>query len=481
MRQFRDVALGLALLYFTLIGGGLIGKEDITCLLINRFLIFLLLLFWLGESWIKGRSHLPKRTPLDFPILALVGGGVLSYIFSSSRIVSEEELFNFLSYIFLYYFITSHISKREGVIRLITLIIIPAILIAIVGVGQYLFFLKKELNLTYQVHSILGNVNILGGYLILIIPLSLSLYLISPSKLLSGSIFILLLFCLLLTFSRGSYLGGGISLIVFGVLYQRKRKKVPTGRFKDSNSENLRLSNLSKGWLVTLLGIIVFTFLTLFIAQRLFPRVPASNRERILIWQSSLRMLKEHPLVGSGPGTFGLIYPDFQIKEYIPHLGWNRWHNHAHNLFLQLGAEGGILNLGLFIWLLITFFKKGYQSLSQNPKAKIQNPKQIQNPNTTKSKTNPKSKYYQIQNKSKIQNPKKLDFGPAPFRDLQSLTGSDLTRDKPFDDWQILLIGFLSSITGLTIQGLGDYLMNIPLISLIFWIILALITVSGDR
>lgn len=70
-----------------------------------------------------------------------------------------------------------------------------------------------------------------------------------------------------------------------------------------------------------------------------------SNTERILIWQSAWNMFKDHPILGVGLGQYTESYQ----KEYIspqakePNLG------HAHNNFMQMLAENGIVGFTGFI------------------------------------------------------------------------------------------------------------------------------------
>lgn len=70
-----------------------------------------------------------------------------------------------------------------------------------------------------------------------------------------------------------------------------------------------------------------------------------SNTERILIWQSAWNMFKDHPILGVGLGQYTVNYQQKyilpQAKE--PNLG------HAHNNFMQMLAENGIVGFTGFI------------------------------------------------------------------------------------------------------------------------------------
>ena len=65
---------------------------------------------------------------------------------------------------------------------------------------------------------------------------------------------------------------------------------------------------------------------------------------RVRIWQGVIKALSGFWLWGAGPGSFGAVYPWYQIKDTIS--------AHAHQIFLQLWLENGILSLVAFLWLI---------------------------------------------------------------------------------------------------------------------------------
>ncbi len=88
-----------------------------------------------------------------------------------------------------------------------------------------------------------------------------------------------------------------------------------------------------------------------------FWRVP-SFQARLQGWIASLRAFSHTPLAGYGWGTFSTVIPKFnpdpeflEIREL--YLG------HAHSEPLELAVETGLLGVGSFLWLVVTFFKRG--------------------------------------------------------------------------------------------------------------------------
>lgn len=68
------------------------------------------------------------------------------------------------------------------------------------------------------------------------------------------------------------------------------------------------------------------------------------------IWPVALRMIQDHPVLGVGPEGFAVEYPrQYRLLYPTPALPLV---THAHSLWLQIGAETGLLGLGFFLALL---------------------------------------------------------------------------------------------------------------------------------
>ncbi|ODM27446.1 polymerase [Clostridium sp. Bc-iso-3] len=70
-----------------------------------------------------------------------------------------------------------------------------------------------------------------------------------------------------------------------------------------------------------------------------------SNIERLAIWNSSIEMIKAHPLVGVGIDNWRYYY---SLPQYMRSVNS---YPHAHNFYLQTGSEMGLI--GLVLYLLI--------------------------------------------------------------------------------------------------------------------------------
>lgn len=86
-----------------------------------------------------------------------------------------------------------------------------------------------------------------------------------------------------------------------------------------------------------------------------------SNTERLLIWRSAYAMFKDHPVTGVGLGQ----YKDNYQQKYISPEAKEPLLSHAHNNFMQMLAENGLIGFAGFLTLISCFigysFKRFWQ------------------------------------------------------------------------------------------------------------------------
>lgn len=75
---------------------------------------------------------------------------------------------------------------------------------------------------------------------------------------------------------------------------------------------------------------------------------------RFKIYRDCLIAATHKPVLGYGLGTFAEVYPPFRS------FYGNTIVNHAHNDYLELLVETGIVGLGLFLWMLVSVFRHGF-------------------------------------------------------------------------------------------------------------------------
>ena len=82
--------------------------------------------------------------------------------------------------------------------------------------------------------------------------------------------------------------------------------------------------------------------------------------ERIAHWQAALDMWRDHPWLGVGFGNYEAAYPEYALPKWPLALG------HAHNYYLNIAAESGLLGLVTYLVLWGTALWQTWQ-VAQRP------------------------------------------------------------------------------------------------------------------
>lgn len=88
------------------------------------------------------------------------------------------------------------------------------------------------------------------------------------------------------------------------------------------------------------------------------------NLPRSQIWQANIEMIKERPVLGWGYGN----YRQFRAPFYERHPQANHT-GHAHNTFLQIGVDGGLIGLAAFLFFFWSLLRMGWETYQRIPLA----------------------------------------------------------------------------------------------------------------
>lgn len=182
--------------------------------------------------------------------------------------------------------------------------------------------------------------NSLGGYLTGVIP-ALAVWIFWGKQRTWGRLLALLFlffaaWSLLVTFSRGAWIGvffGGIFLLVF-VLFPKKRVQF--------------YFSLGLLWIIIFLCGTFFLILAKGSDQELFARYQTVDW-RLNIWVGSMAMIKDKFFFGHGINTFMRIFQAYRGNLLMDPT-------YAHNCYIQLAVETGIIGLSCFLWIIVRTF-----------------------------------------------------------------------------------------------------------------------------
>jgi O-antigen ligase len=89
--------------------------------------------------------------------------------------------------------------------------------------------------------------------------------------------------------------------------------------------------------------------------------------ERVQFWWAGVRMVRDHPWLGIGPGHVRLLYPKYRDADARrPTIG------HLHNNVIQIAAERGLLGLGAWLWVWGAFMIRASRIYRQLPSTAFQ-------------------------------------------------------------------------------------------------------------
>ncbi|HRY29978.1 MAG TPA: tetratricopeptide repeat protein [Elusimicrobiota bacterium] len=82
------------------------------------------------------------------------------------------------------------------------------------------------------------------------------------------------------------------------------------------------------------------------------------DQAHLLIWRDTLKLWLAHPAAGVGPGEFHIHFPSVAGPDLKAKWPPNQFIvNYAHNEFLQVLSETGVLGLGLWLGLFALFYR----------------------------------------------------------------------------------------------------------------------------
>ncbi|MCF6097223.1 O-antigen ligase family protein [Thermovorax subterraneus] len=293
-------------------------------------LIFAVMLLKAG----KGEFEVPNGT---VPAALFFASAAIAAIFSVARFESLKVLLIYAAY-FMTFLAFYHFCRKEKVMKTALLFqAISTVGISLYGIYQY-FYVKKPTaiawvdtrlfpEITMRVYATLENPNVLAEYLVFVVPVVLAFIWTSDKverKLTFCGMLGIILTCLVMTLSRGGWLGLAVAVLIFALAVDRRLF-----------AALMLIAALSPVFLPTVIINRIASIGSL---------EDSSNAYRVTIWVATLRMLKDYWLTGLGLGlqAFSKVYRDYMIAG-TPAL-------HSHNFYLQLGLEMGILGLVSFIW-----------------------------------------------------------------------------------------------------------------------------------
>ena len=205
---------------------------------------------------------------------------------------------------------------------------------------------------TVRIYSTLENPNLLGGFLLPVLPLALVALLRWPGKarkLFALTALVLGLVALVLSYSRGAWMGmvAGLGTLALLLVWRGIRDWPPLWR------RTLPVLLLLGGAVVLVVLVTQVEPLRVRVMSLVAGREDSSNNFRMNVWTSVLQMIQARPWIGIGPGNsaFNLIYPLYQQPKFNALS--------AYSIPLELLVEAGIPGLLAGVGLVLCAVRTG--------------------------------------------------------------------------------------------------------------------------
>jgi O-antigen ligase len=295
-------------------------------------LLALCLLLW-AASTVK-RHERPGVPAFFWPLLAYAALTLIAALFSTdprTSLIDSRQLLLLLIVPAVY-----RLAEGRSALRVTNVIITVGALSAIAGIVQYGIFEFDSLGRRPQ--GAMGHYMTYSGLLMLVIVMGAARLLFrTTDRAWTALVMPALLVALGLTLTRSAWVGAFVGLAVLFSL------------------RDLRM--------LAVLPIVAAVFVALAPATvtdrvySMFDVNDPSNRDRVAMARSGVRMVRENPLTGVGPNMVPRVYPEYRDSSAV-----NESNPHLHNVPLQIAAERGLLALAAWLWFLVVAIRGLWQS-----------------------------------------------------------------------------------------------------------------------
>lgn len=353
-------------------------------MLLTYFLTTVIVSAWLIRMVVE-KHPIFRRTILDIPLILFLGSQIISTIYSIDRHTSfwgyysrfNGGLLSLISYLLLYWAYVSNMDK-EKTLYTMRYALYATTLVAAYGIAEHFgidaeFWVQK---VQERVFSTLGQPNWLAAWLVALIPLTWALAYSEKEKLFKKKLlpffgyglFVIFYLCLLYTKSRSGLFGLAIAYAAFWGLIgfiNLKRLKKLIKPFVIINFILIIITAFVGTPWTPQAGQLINKFrpqptpepeeATISAEPEIVPFVSESGDIRKIVWQGAIEIWKDYPIFGTGVETFAYSYYWHRPRAHNDVSEWDLLYNKAHNEYLTILANTGLVGLITYLGLIGVF------------------------------------------------------------------------------------------------------------------------------
>ncbi|MFB0527077.1 MAG: O-antigen ligase family protein, partial [bacterium] len=281
------------------------------------------------------------RTPLNIPIAAFLVAAAIGVIMGVD-FKHNLKGYTTLGWISIFFLTVNSVKDVNQFKRLVQILILITAIAGVYGIFQHLTRIDFFGNVKHLPRSpgFFNSPQTFGNYILLVLPVVIGLSFYGKTRrekhwLQLSSLIILT--AIIFTYGRAVWVG-----LIGGLMF-------------------MAILGSKRLLLFIIAGIIIYSiFVIIFSSSQFAQRVVGTLKskrplaDRTEFWEGSLRIIRDYPITGVGWEGFRVVYP-----EYKPAEG-RQLACHAHNNFVDVAVDSGLLGLGIFIWLLVTVYKVGF-------------------------------------------------------------------------------------------------------------------------
>jgi len=361
-RTQLSVRLGNILLYGTF---GLLMFGPIAFGAVEPWSIFvmeagsvLLVLVWLAKQWVDEEISL-QANPLFLPMCGFGALVIVQIVLHSSAYQHDtaSQAMLYFAYAMLCFLASQVLLRSSQARKLAVILAVYGFTVAALALLQGIapngkLYWLREPRLGGWIYGSYVNHNHYAGLMELLIPIplvmSLSRLTHERERMAAGIATAVMTGTVFLSGSRGGMLAVLVEFMIFAILVARQKKG----------------PRMAVG--VAAFAIVLVSLLAWLGGKQLTARVTSISHEtrgelsggmRMKIDRDALSMFRRKPVLGWGLGTFPVVYPQFR-SFYT-----NFFVNEAHNDYVQLLTETGLLGFGVMAWFLLLFYRHGVRKI----------------------------------------------------------------------------------------------------------------------
>lgn len=278
-----------------------------------------------------------KNQKQHWALLGFALMGAISSIFALEPLKSWAKFFPFIIGMVSFLIISRESFSKHKALLILNFLIVCCFSMSLLAIIQYVLLLSNGVSgLELRVTSFTTHANSLAKFILPVIPICMTLALVNNNW--QKYAYFIITVCLVLaeifTISRGAWIGMLFGALLLIVLFRSYKIIICL----------MGLTLLAVILLPPEIGLERF--------NSIFNLTHQWNIERLNVWLASINMIKDHPIVGLGLNNFQLYYLDYKP------LSGQEIFRHAHNTFINIAVEMGLIALGFFIFFLILVFRQ---------------------------------------------------------------------------------------------------------------------------